>query len=97
MKTNDNVKIILKNVSKIFGKNADKVVALNDVNLEILALYILQVNFEVKRTLIDEFKWFQDPNNYFPNLDLIVKCGITQELSDKMWEISNEAISFIKG
>ena len=36
MKTNDNVKIILKNVSKIFGKNADKVVALNDVNLEIL-------------------------------------------------------------
>ena len=35
MKTQDKVKITLKNVTKIFGKNANSVVALDDVNLEI--------------------------------------------------------------
>jgi len=36
VKTNNKVKITLRNVTKIFGKNEDRVIALDDVNLEIL-------------------------------------------------------------
>jgi NitT/TauT family transport system ATP-binding protein len=67
MKTNNNdIKIEIKGVSKVFGKDANSVVALNNVNLEILAnkfTTIVGPSGCGKTTLLYLLAGFEQPTN----------------------------------
>ena len=68
----------------------------HEVQLEIFALYLLQVNFEQRPVLLDIYKWYQNPNNYFDGIDLILECGITEDQNGNMYQLAIKTIQEIR-
>ena len=64
--------------------------AQHEAQLEILALHLLQVNFEQRPVLLHIYKWYQEPNNY-------VEYGITKNQNGAMYKVVVDSISYIKG
>jgi len=70
----------------------------DDIQLEMLALYVMLINFcERKNPLDSNFDKYTNANMYFDDMDLIKKTNITEDDEQKMMMIAYDAIAFLKG
>lgn len=67
------------------------------VQFELLALYILQANFEVRPHLLNIFEWLTEASNYFDKVDMILECGVSEAEDAEMYKLALDSITYIKG
>ena len=68
-----------------------------EIQLEMLALWILFANFENRKVLMDIYKKFEDETLYFDDVELLMKVGVSDDTNGDMFLLAYDVIQQIKG
>lgn len=79
-------------VKKVIEKLSHK-----EVQLEMLALWVLFVNFENRKVLMEIYKKFEDASLYFDDVELLMKVGVTDDTNGDMFLLAYDIVRQIKG
>ena len=87
---------VRKNLDKRIGGTLTQIQE-KTINLEMLAMYVLFVNFAEKaRPLHPAYQWLDDADQYFKITDLMTKTKI-EELENAMFMTAYDVVNKIKG
>jgi len=67
-----------------------------EIQLEMLALWILFVNFENRKVLMSIYKKFTDHTLYFDDVELLMKVGVSDDCNGNMFFLADDIVRQIK-
>jgi len=84
-------KQLASKVKKVIEKLSHK-----EVQLEMLALWVLFANFENRKVLMEVYKKFEDPSLYFDDVELLMKVGVSDDTNGDMFLLAYDVVGQIK-